>query len=144
MKDQGDFTFLSGQLSLGQCKILVTEPESGHQSVALFLVWNKEGSGTRTHPHIARIETDKTVYAPGEQIHLKIPDIHEGKALISAESGHKMMEQMWYDISKNNRTLPFKAADNWPAHIYIHVTILQPYKQDHNDLPLRNYGIVSA
>lgn len=141
---KGQIVFKSRKIESGEYKLQVKDPQSNHKSEITFVVVDSEKSHTQSKPHIAQIETDKSSYTTNEAIQIKLPEITNGKALISVETGHKIIEQKWYDISKNKNTVSLSIEDHWPSHVYLHATIVQPYMQDNNDLPLRMYGIQSV
>ncbi len=137
----GIISFNKSTFDAGEYKIKAISPISNHVAEVTFIVLNRETGSNSMKPHLAQIETDKEIYLINENIQIKLPEIEEGKALISIEAGHKIIEQKWFNITKNKSTVSVKSNNDWPSHVYIHATIVQPYKQNNNDLPLRMYGV---
>ena len=92
-------------------------------------------------PYIIEFSTDKDSYKAGENVRVKLPDIDGAKALVSVERGNKVIEQVWYDLRKKDNILLMSTSQDWSPNVYIHVTVMQKYKQESNDLPLRMYGV---
>jgi len=86
-------------------------------------------------------KTDKQKYNVGEQIKVELPNAKKGKALISIESGSKVIETYWFEVNENNNIFTFEARKEMSPNIYIHVSFIQPHNQTSNDLPIRLYGI---
>ncbi len=85
---------------------------------------------------------DKEVYAAGEQITLNIPTGFAGRALLSLESGTKVIGSYWIKAQKGMTRFTFPATKAMAPNVYAHVTLLQPHAQTSNDLPMRMYGIL--
>ncbi|MBP9197804.1 MAG: hypothetical protein KBF35_09075, partial [Saprospiraceae bacterium] len=94
-----------------------------------------------SQPYIVEFKTDKDEYKTGEPVKVMLPDIDGAKALISIERGNRVIEQKWFNMTASNNVVSLPSNENWSPNVYIHVTIMQKYKQEDNDLPLRMYGI---
>lgn len=88
------------------------------------------------------IKSDKPSYKSGETVIIQLPEIGEGKVLISLENGTKVLDAYWKDASNGKNTFKFTARSDMAPTIYVHVTLLQPHAQVKNDLPIRLYGVV--
>ena len=119
----------------------MTDETSGHMTQVYFTVYDGVESIPGSQPYIVEFQTDKDVYKTGEQVKVMLPDIDGAKALISIERGNRVIEQKWFTMAANNNVVTLPTGDNWAPNVYIHVTIMQKYKQENNDLPLRMYGI---
>jgi len=138
---KGQIIFKKSTLEPGEYKLKATSPTSSHKAEVTFIILDRDQSSTRLKPHLAQIVTDKNAYLANELIRIKLPEIGKGKALISIEAGSMILEQKWFEITNEKATISVRAGDNWPSHVYVHATVIQPYKQDLNDLPLRMYGV---
>ena len=84
----------------------------------------------------------KPGYKVGEDVVLNIPTGKEGRALISVESGTKVIETYWTDVTQGNTKFSFKATSAMLPNVFVHVSLLQPHAQTNNNLPIRMYGVV--
>ncbi|MEL7531407.1 MAG: MG2 domain-containing protein [Bacteroidota bacterium] len=86
--------------------------------------------------------SDKPVYKVGETINLNIPTGFAGRALVSVESGTKVIEAHWLEAQKGNTKFSLKASGEMAPNVYINVSLLQPHAQTANDRPIRLYGVI--
>ncbi len=98
-----------------------------------------EGSGGA---QMLTFTSSKTVYKVGEQIALNIPTGFAGRALVSVESGTKVLESYWVEAIEGVTKFSFTAKANMAPNIYANVTLLQPHAQTKNDRPIRLYGVI--
>ncbi|MBK8055859.1 MAG: hypothetical protein IPK35_21965 [Saprospiraceae bacterium] len=138
---KGKITLPKGSLDKGAYKMTITDESSGHRTQTYFTVYDGVESIPGAQPYITEFESDKDAYKTGETIKLKMPEIEDAKVLVSIERGNRVIEQTWHTITKGNNIIQLKSNDDWSPNIYIHATIMQKYKQEANDLPLRMYGI---
>ncbi len=86
--------------------------------------------------------TEKAKYNVGDKITLNIPTGFAGRALVSIESGGKVIEAHWVHATKGMTKFTFRAKQNMAPAVYAYVTLLQPHAQTANDLPIRMYGVI--
>jgi len=86
--------------------------------------------------------SEKKKYKVGDQVKLIIPSSDKGRALVSLETGTKVVKAFWTETQKGITEFTFKATSEMAPNIYAHVTLLQPYTQTQNDLPIRMYGVI--
>ena len=130
----------------GRYLIMVEDLESGHTTGKIVYVdWPYEARSNRANSENATMltfSTDKEIYKKGETVHLTIPTPADGKALISIESGTKIIDKFWVDTQKGETKCEFTTTDEMDPNVFVHVTLIQPYQSTKNDLPIRMYGIV--
>ena len=66
---------------------------------------------------------------------------HEGRALISIETGSKVLENYWFTPTKINSKFTFEVTPEMAPNVYIHVSYIQPHNHSKNDYPIRMYGV---
>ena len=91
---------------------------------------------------IVELSSEKQKYNVGENVKINIPTTEGGQALVSIESGSKVLRSQWISTQKDNTTFEFKAEDKMEPGVYVVVTLLQPHAQTANDLPIRMYGVL--
>lgn len=138
---KGKITFPKGKLGKGAYKLTMTDEASGHTTQVYFTVYDGIESIPGAQPYIVEFQTDKDAYKTNDPIKVMLPDMDGAKALISIERGNRVITQSWHNLGKSNNVITLTSDQNWAPNVYIHVTIMQPYKNENNDLPLRMYGI---
>ncbi|MGB4958312.1 MAG: MG2 domain-containing protein, partial [Saprospiraceae bacterium] len=141
IKGNGKITFPKGKLGKGAYKLTMTDETSGHASQVYFTVYDGIENIPGSQPYIVEFQTDKDEYKTGETVKVNLPDINGAKALISIERGNRVIAQSWHTLSASNNVIDLPTNMDWSPNAYIHVTIVQPYKNENNDLPIRMYGI---
>ncbi|MBF0275506.1 MAG: hypothetical protein HQK84_09775 [Nitrospinae bacterium] len=86
--------------------------------------------------------SDKESYQVGEEVTVTIPTGNKGRALITIESGSKVLESNWVETVSGETQFSFTAKKSMVPNIYVNVTLLQPHAQTANDLPIRLYGVL--
>jgi uncharacterized protein YfaS (alpha-2-macroglobulin family) len=84
---------------------------------------------------------DKQEYNVGETVTLALPTPKKGRALVSLESGSRVLRTAWLEATGTDTRFSFVATPEMAPNIYAHVTLLQPHAQTGNDLPIRLYGV---
>ncbi len=130
----------------GRKLIQITDPVSGHVTGATFYLtykgwWNSSGANNPGGAEMLSFESDKERYLVGEQVQLKLPEIKEGRVLVSIESGAKIIESFWREASELENGIAFEATEEMAPNVYAHLTLIQPHASTANDMPIRMYGV---
>lgn len=125
----------------GRYLIVVEDPISGHASGDYFYMSWRGGQQGELGATFMAINSDKEEYEVGQDIKLTIPGSAGAQALVSIESGSKVIDHFWAKTIDGNTVVTVKATPEMAPNIYAHVTLLQPHAQTQNDLPVRLYGI---
>ena len=143
-KGRGNFVFKFDD-DYGRYLILAHDKNSGHKAGQIFYVdsdgWRSRMTGATAASMLA-IVSAKEKYSVGENVELHIPSSKQGKALISIESGSKVIKTYWTDTQEGMTKFSFKAEKEMTPTIYVNVSLIQPHAQTINDLPIRMYGIL--
>src|SRR4030095_740726 len=131
----------------GRYLLLVKDVRSGHKTGATFFVddysWQTRAGGTdASAAAMLSFTSDKEKYNVGDNINLSIPSSKGGRALISIESGSKVMKTYWVNTEQGQTKFSFKAEKEMSPNIYVNVSMIQPHAQTVNDLPIRMYGVI--
>lgn len=120
--------------------IEVCDQQSGHCSGEDIFIWNSRDPGMAREMRYFTLQTDKEVCRPGDQVMVRLPAGKGGQALISLETGSRILEARLVPLGDQAIQHPIKVTGDMGANFYIHVSLLQPHSRE-NDLPLRLYGI---
>ncbi len=143
---KGKYDFKIEYPEWGRFMIRVTDLEGGHSAGSpIYIDW--PGWASRTYEdnsgaNILSFSCDKDKYNVGDLVTLTIPTGAEGRALVSIESGKKVLQMNWVEAKKGETTFQFKVTPEMAPNVYAHVTLLQPHSQTANDRPIRMYGVI--
>ena len=140
------FTLREDYPAWGRYLILVRDCDSGHVSGrSVTLDWpDYRGRSTRRDPEsltMLTFSTDKPAYRAGEKATVYIPAAPGAQALVSLENGSGVLRREWVATGERDTPWSFEIEPAMAPNIYVHITLLQPYGQSANDLPLRLYGV---
>lgn len=144
---KGSWRFSVPQNDWGRYLILVKDLQSGHTAGDAIYIddpgWqSRENFDDPTAASMLSFTANKDKYRPGEDITLSIPGSSEGKGLITISSGSNVLKSWWVDTKAGQTQVTFKAEKTWAPNVYASVSLLQPYAQTINDLPMRMYGVI--
>ncbi|MGH1436312.1 MAG: alpha-2-macroglobulin family protein [Lewinella sp.] len=128
----------------GRYLIRVCDEESGHCAAGYVYAgspWYNEDTFSE-EASMLTFRTDKTAYEVGDEVSVTFPAGSAGRALLSLENGEGVIEERWLDTQAGDNVVSFKATADMAPTVYAFLTVLQPYDQDANDLPMRAYGVI--
>ncbi|MFL9484721.1 alpha-2-macroglobulin family protein [Chitinophagaceae bacterium LWZ2-11] len=143
----GKGTFNYKPTEYGRYLILVKDTRSGHTTGKVFWAddYDWQSRSDKSDPTAAAMlsfTSDKPTYNVGEEVKLTIPSSKEGRALISVETGSKVLKTYWVKTTNGETKFNFKVEKEMTPNIYVNVTLIQPHAQTINDLPIRMDGII--
>lgn len=141
------YTFRINYPEWGRYYVRATDKVSGHSTgKVVYVDWpgwagksREKNQGATT---ILSFTTDKEKYNVGENVTLSIPSAANGRALVSLESGSKVVQTFWVETKEGKTDYSFTATPDMTPNVYVNVTLLQPHAQTKNDLPIRMYGVM--
>ncbi len=145
---KASFKFRINYPSWGRYLIYVKDRESGHATGGtVYIDWPEwRGRSSKTDPSgikMLAFSLDKDVYEIGETATAIIPAAAGGRALVSLENGSTVLQREWIEINQQGDTkYSFKITPEMAPNVYLHISLIQPYAQTVNDLPIRMYGVV--
>jgi uncharacterized protein YfaS (alpha-2-macroglobulin family) len=130
----------------GRRFVRVTDPVTGHSSgqVVYFSYkgwWSNSSSGPGG-AEMLNFTTDKDKYNVGEEVKVELPAGKVGRALVSLESGSRVINTRWVDLAEGNEFV-FEATADMSPNVFVNISLIQPHSQTENNLPIRLYGIQS-
>ncbi len=131
----------------GRYFIRACDPVSGHCTGRIVYVdspgwYSRMRDNNSGGPNLLTFTTDKTSYSIGEKVNVTIPSSNQGRALVSVESGSRVIQTNWVDTQQGETKFSFEATAEMTPNVYVSITMLQPHSQTENDLPIRLYGVV--
>ena len=145
-KGKGSFSLKMDRDEWGRYFIRVTDQQSGHQAGSV--VWfdwagyNRMPGGEKEAAAMLSFSSDKPVYEVGDKATITFPSSKGGKALISIETGSGVLDAFWKNTDQGETKVSFEITPEMAPNVYAAITLLQPYDQTINDLPLRLYGVI--
>ena len=85
---------------------------------------------------------DKSEYNVGEVAKLQLPEATQGRALVTLESGTRILDQRWIEFGKDRTGFDVPITQGMSPNVYVSVTLIQPHAGKDNDRPIRLYGII--
>jgi uncharacterized protein YfaS (alpha-2-macroglobulin family) len=83
----------------------------------------------------------KASYQVGEQVEVNIPAPEGSQVLVCLENFRGLQKFEWVKSGKSGVKYKFKVEEDMAPNIYFNATIIQPYRDKANDLPIRRYGV---
>lgn len=145
-KGIGYFNFKINYPEYGRYLITVTDLEGGHETGQIVCMdwpyWSRANHSTNENANMLNFACDKENYTTGENIKLSFPSPSDGMALVSVESGTKVIKKFWIATKKGETVHQFPATADMSPNAFIHMSLIQPHANTKNDLPIRMYGVV--
>ena len=143
---KGEFKLNMSQANWGTYLIMVEDAASGHSAGTLsYFDWpwmsSRRSSEASENATSLTITTDKKEYAPGEKMHISLPSDEGSRAIVSISNGSKILHLNTYQCKKERTEIVIEATEEMTPNIYIGVSLVQPYSQTVNDMPIRLYGL---
>lgn len=143
---RGAFSFKVEYPEYGRYLITVTDPNGGHETGKVVTIdwpyWRRGNRSGSENANMLNFACDKEKYTTGEKIKISFPSPAEGLALVSIETGTRVVNKFWITTKKGETTHEIPATKEMSPNAYVHVTLLQPHASTKNDLPIRMYGVV--
>lgn len=136
-----------GKKLWGRKLLRITDP-GGHSVGCTFYLdyrgyWETQSQEGPGGAEMLQFTSDKKSYTVGEDMEVTLPEIDEGRALISVENGSRILETFWVE-APITEAIKIKATAAMAPNAYIHISLIQPHQHTANDKPIRLYGIQSV
>jgi uncharacterized protein YfaS (alpha-2-macroglobulin family) len=143
---KGHWDFQIDYPEWGRFFVKAYDPVSGHSTGKFVYIdwpgWAGRARGNSTGATMLSFSSDKPVYNIGEKANLVIPGSGQGRALVSVESGSRVIQTYWVNTQKGDNQFAIDITPEMTPNVFIHTTLLQPHSQTVNDLPIRLYGVI--
>lgn len=143
---KGTFKFRVNKPTWGNFLVLARDVESNHTTGSrVYVDWpygSRENENDKENATMLTFSTDKKTYQVGEKVTVTIPSPANGRALVSIESGTRIISKDWVETEAGESKYTFEATEEMAPTAYVNITLVQPHAQVKNDLPIRLYGVV--
>lgn len=131
----------------GTYLILAKDRMSGHTTgVVSYFDWpniNRERDLSATDAaSMLKFKLDKDSYVPGEDIRITVPSSEGSRAVVSVQTGSKVLSVKEFTCDANQTTFTIQATNEMQPNAYLFVSLLQPHGATVNDMPIRMFGVV--
>ncbi|MFC2103932.1 alpha-2-macroglobulin [Bacteroidota bacterium] len=143
---EGTFELKLKQNYWGRMLIKITDPFSGHSTGKIIYMdysgwWSRKDKDAPGGATMLTFALNKKSYQVGEEAVVTFPSSGGGRALVSIESGSKVVYTDWVETVDGTTSYKFAVTKQMAPNVYIHVSLIQPHNQTINDLPIRLYGV---
>ncbi len=144
---RGQWAFKIKYPDWGRYLLRACDSESGHCSGQFVYVdwpgWagraqDQSGPGANA----LTLSSDKPRYSVGETARIQLPPASSGRALLSIETGSKLLRQEWLPLGGTRQQFEVPITADMAPNAYVSVTLLQPHENKANDRPIRLYGVL--
>ncbi|MDR1623660.1 MAG: hypothetical protein LBS04_01635 [Tannerellaceae bacterium] len=128
--------------------LIRVKDENGNHSTGILSYFDWPGYGdlrnreSNATPATLVFKTDKETYAPGEKMFVTFPSPESSRAVVTIETGARILSTSEHLCKAGETTLQIDVTPDMQPNAYIYITLLQPYGNTANDLPIRLYGVV--
>lgn len=144
---KGSFNLRINYPEWGRFLIMVKDPEGGHQAgLPVYFDWpsyvNRSGRANPSGATMLTFSAGKEKYMTGEKAVISFPASPGSRALISIESGSKILTSQWKICNRTEESFEVEITKGMAPNVYVYLSLIQPHKQTVNDLPIRMYGVI--
>lgn len=143
---KGNFDLHIPRPNWGRFYLKVYDPVSGHSTGSVIYVSWPYWAGKPTDQSgvsVLEFSADQESYEVGNEAKVQIPSTPKGRALVSLENGSKVVKQFWIETDQGSTEFEFDIEPEMAPNVYVNISMLQPYANASNDLPIRLYGITN-
>lgn len=131
----------------GRYLIKVRDLDGGHSTaITTYIDWSnwmeRNGNDNKIVASVLQFNSNKESYKTNDEATINIPSPKGGRALVTIETGSKVLEAHWLETQKGTTRFNFKITPEMAPNVYVHVSLIQAHAQTENDLPIRLYGVI--
>ncbi len=143
---RGTFKFKALHADWGRYLVTVTDGDGHQGGLFSYIDWPSWGGRPRQQEAsgatMLNITSDKKKYNVGEKASISIPSSAGSRALVSIESGQKVVSSFWVEGKDTETRFTLDVTPEMLPNVYVNVTLVQPHANTKNDLPIRLYGVI--
>jgi len=142
---KGAFTFEIKYPEWGRYLVRACDVAGGHCTGRVFYIdWPSWAGSARDQSgpaaNILTLTSDKEEYKVGDTAVVQLPEASQGRALLTLETGSRILEYRWIDATHKRVSIPI--TSDMAPNVYAAVTLVQPHANKDNDRPIRLYGVI--
>ena len=146
---EAQFPFEVSRENWGMYLLLAKDANGGHTTgLKTYFDWPEmEGRRDLTggeNASLLHFATDKSSYTPGEEIHVTIPSSAGSRAIVSVQTGTKVVSVQDYVCEAGETSISIPVTAEMEPNAYLFISLLQKRDSATNqaDVPIRMYGVV--
>ncbi|KAF0124656.1 MAG: hypothetical protein FD189_2192 [Elusimicrobia bacterium] len=131
----------------GRYMVKACDESGGHCSARVFYIdwpgWagraqEEGGAGA----NVLSFFSDKREYTVGEKAVIQLPEVTQGRALLTVETGSGILERRWLEFAQGKSKFELPITAGMSPNAYVSVALIQPHQGKNNDRPIRLYGVI--
>ena len=123
-----------------ELKLVSLEGAPAAASMAFNAGWYTGGASVET-PDVLEVGLDRTGYAIGETVRVRVKPRHAGKLLLAVVD-NRLIEMQVLDVEAGEAEIDLTVTEEWGSGAYITATLVRPGAEDRN--PSRGLGLAWA
>jgi len=144
---KGNFDFTINYPEYGRYYVRIVDKENNNSTgTTVYIDWpdfsGRSQRNTQEGANMLTFNTDKKSYKPGDKAEIVFPSSVGARALISIESGSKVIHAFWAEGGDKETKTLFEVTSEMVPNVFVHISLVQPHAQTLNDAPLRMYGVI--
>ena len=144
VQGRGKWTFNIKDKDWGRYLLVAKDEMGGHVASSVFYVdtpyWSARSNGSAET--VLVLQSEKETYKSGEEVEVSFPSAKDSFAYITLEKAGKVIERQVIRGTGGGCKYTFKAESSMAPNVYVHVSLVQAYKNVKNSLPIRLYGVI--
>ena len=142
-----DWELMVPEHDWGRYLLLARDIQGGHRCGQFLFFDSPEIEGSRggdTAESLSQLalSPDREVYQTGQTAIIQVPTARGAQVLVSLEKGGRVLRRYRQAAGAGSTRLEIPLLPEHSPTLYLHVTVLQPWRNSANDLPLRLTGML--
>jgi len=131
----------------GRYLLVAKDEASGHVASSVLYVdepyWSRRSSDeVGIAETMLQIQVGKEKYEVGENVEIAFPSAKDSFAYITLERAGYVIDRKVIQGDGETCKYVFKATKDMSPNVYVHISLVQAYKNVQNSLPIRLYGVM--
>jgi len=144
---KGKWKFKIDNEEWGRYLLVAKDEASGHIASSVLYVdepaWSRRSSDeVGIAETMLQIQAGKEKYEVGENVEIAFPSAKDSFAYITLEKAGSVLDSKVITGDGETVKYVFKATKEMSPNVYVHISLVQPYKNVQNSLPIRLYGVM--
>lgn len=144
---RGSWDFRVNSPEWGRYLLRACDTAGGHcTGKVIYLDWpgwaGRPRAESGTGASVLTLLADKTGYTVGEVAEIQLPEANSGRALVTLETGSRILDQRWMELGGGRQRLDVPLTAEMSPNVYVGVHLIQPHSGRANDRPIRLYGVI--